>query len=151
MDMVIWKDGDRELKFPRLTDDERNKISEFVHKVPPNGDACPHIFNLLIRFARETIDTSDNTWNVNKYYDLLISELGKDLVSHDKNVEHPYKNVFHDHIKVKRATGDEVIVADEDRVIIAMGTYCPWDLVNTKQINCSLNYIRNNIILKKDC
>ena len=56
-DKVIWEvDGER-VMMPRLTDDERKCVDQFVHKVPPVGDACAPIFNLLIRFARETLDS----------------------------------------------------------------------------------------------
>ncbi len=55
-DVVVWKDGETVLKFPRLTKDERETVNQFVHKVPPNLDSVSNGFNLLIRFARETID-----------------------------------------------------------------------------------------------
>lgn len=45
-------------KWPRLSAEERGKIDKFVHATPPNSDSIANIFNLLIRFARETIDDS---------------------------------------------------------------------------------------------
>ena len=45
-------------KYPRLTDEERSRVDQFVHKTAPNSDSIAQIFNLLIRFARETIDDS---------------------------------------------------------------------------------------------
>ena len=45
-------------KWPRLSAEERGTIDRFVHATPPNSDSIANIFNLLIRFARETIDDS---------------------------------------------------------------------------------------------
>lgn len=45
-------------KYPRLTDEERNRVDQYVHKMAPNSDSIAQIYNLLIRFARETIDDS---------------------------------------------------------------------------------------------
>lgn len=150
MDMVIWKDGDRELKFPRLTDDERNKISRFVHTVPPVGDSCSPMYNLLIRFARETLDATDDSWNIDKFYKLLVSVFGDDVVSRHDDIPHPYKNTYHTHIKVKRPSGYKVVVADEDKVLICMGTYCPWNLVNHKQITNSIEHTIRRIVENPD-
>ncbi len=57
-DVFEWFGDNITYKYPRLTADEQSKIDKFVHATPPNSDCIAPIFNLLIRFARETIDDS---------------------------------------------------------------------------------------------
>lgn len=57
-DVFEWFGDNSTYKYPRLTAEEQSKIDKFVHATPPNSDCIAPIFNLLIRFARETIDDS---------------------------------------------------------------------------------------------
>lgn len=99
--------------------------------------------NFAIRTAKQWIEENDaGAWDIDRYYCRLLTVFSNNAVVRDENVPHPYKNVFHDYVKIKCANGEEFVVADEDRVVISNGTYCPWSLVTTKQIKRSVEHIR---------
>ena len=98
-----------------------------------------------VRCAMRWLDTATaNTWNIDKYYARLVSILGDEYIVRDKTetTTPDYGNQVHDRILVMCESHKGLVAADENLVLLAKGTYCPWRGITSKQIDDAANHIK---------